>query len=72
MSKRTLPLSLISLLVIFSMTFAPALAQDTGTVLADCDAVSLDYWNPFTGPDGPFMGELVDAFNAEYPMSPSP
>ena len=30
-----------------------------------CGTVELQYWNPFTGPDGPFMGEIVEAFNAE-------
>ena len=34
---------------------------------ADCGVVTLDFWNPFTGPDGPFMGQMVDAFNAEHP-----
>jgi len=35
---------------------------------ADCPAnVELQYWNPFTGPDGPFMGQLVDKFNAANP-----
>lgn len=34
---------------------------------ADCTNVALQYWNPFTGPDGPFMGQLVDQFNAETP-----
>jgi multiple sugar transport system substrate-binding protein len=32
-----------------------------------CENVTLEYWNPFTGPDGPFMGEIVDNFNAEHP-----
>lgn len=32
-----------------------------------CGPVQLQYWNPFTGPDGPFMGEMVDAFNASHP-----
>lgn len=32
-----------------------------------CGPVELQYWNPFTGPDGPFMGQMVDAFNAEHP-----
>lgn len=32
-----------------------------------CGAVELQYWNPFTGPDGPFMGEMVEAFNASHP-----
>lgn len=35
------------------------------TLPADCTNVELAYWNPFTGPDGPFMGEMVDAFNQE-------
>jgi multiple sugar transport system substrate-binding protein len=34
--------------------------------LAPPDAeVSLTFWTPFTGPDGPFMQTLVDEFNAE-------
>ena len=57
MSKRTFPMALVTILAIFAMTFAPALAQDeAGAELpADCGTVSLEYWNPFTGPDGPFM-----------------
>lgn len=47
-------------------TEAPA--EDMATAesgdTAACGPVELQYWNPFTGPDGPFMGELVDAFNA--------
>ncbi len=35
------------------------------TLPAECSNVELAYWNPFTGPDGPFMGEMVDAFNQE-------
>lgn len=30
-------------------------------------AVELDFWNGFTGGDGPFMRKIVDAFNAEHP-----
>ena len=29
--------------------------------------VDLTFWNPFTGPDGPFMQRLVDQFNTENP-----
>src|SRR5699024_8550738 len=29
-------------------------------------AVELNYWNGFTGGDGPFMQQLVDQFNAEH------
>ncbi len=38
-----------------------------GGLPASCESVSLEYWNPFTGPDGPFMGEIVDNFNADHP-----
>jgi multiple sugar transport system substrate-binding protein len=31
-----------------------------------CGTVSLEYWHPYTGPDGPVMGEMVDAFNANH------
>jgi multiple sugar transport system substrate-binding protein len=33
---------------------------------ADCGTVQLNYWNPFTGPDGPYMGQMVDEFNAAH------
>ncbi|TWD80638.1 multiple sugar transport system substrate-binding protein [Kribbella amoyensis] len=29
--------------------------------------VELDFWNGFTGGDGPFMRKLVDQFNSEHP-----
>jgi len=29
------------------------------------EAVALEFWNPFTGPDGAFMQTLVDQFNEE-------
>ncbi|HZG67644.1 MAG TPA: hypothetical protein VEZ12_12925, partial [Herpetosiphonaceae bacterium] len=34
---------------------------------ADCTNVELQYWNPFTGPDQPFMQTLVDNFNSANP-----
>jgi multiple sugar transport system substrate-binding protein len=30
-------------------------------------AVNLDFWNPFTGGDGPFLRKIVDQFNSETP-----
>jgi multiple sugar transport system substrate-binding protein len=30
-------------------------------------AVNLDFWNPFTGGDGPFLKKIVDQFNTETP-----
>jgi multiple sugar transport system substrate-binding protein len=46
----------------------PADPADPGAppVAGECPFVELSYWNPFTGPDGPFMGEMVDQFNAEH------
>lgn len=32
---------------------------------ADCEATELTYWNGFSGPDGEFMKQLVDDYNAE-------
>jgi len=51
-------------------TAAPATggqAAAGGQLPAECSNVSLEYWNPFTGPDGPFMGTLTDNFNAANP-----
>lgn len=46
----------------------PTALPATGLELpAQCTSVSLDYWNPFTGPDGPFMAQMVDEFNAANP-----
>jgi multiple sugar transport system substrate-binding protein len=60
MFKRTLVLVLVVLLALIA---APTIAQDAAELPADCGTVSLEYWNPFTGPDGPFMGEIVNTFN---------
>lgn len=51
-------------------TTAPAAeggAVAGGGLPAECTAVELQYWNPFTGPDQPFMQTLVDNFNSENP-----
>jgi multiple sugar transport system substrate-binding protein len=49
-----------------SPTLASA-AATIGTLEAPATKVSLDFWNPFTGPDGNFMKQLVDQFNQETP-----
>jgi multiple sugar transport system substrate-binding protein len=65
MFKRSFVLILVAL---FVLAATPAIAQEEAATLpADCGTVSLEYWNPFTGPDGPFMGELVTAFNEANP-----
>lgn len=59
-------LAALALLVMAGVTVVQA--QDAAPELpADCGTVALEYWNPFTGPDGPFMGELVNAFNEANP-----
>lgn len=37
------------------------------TLPAECTSVELQYWTPFTGPDGPFMNKLVESFNTANP-----
>jgi multiple sugar transport system substrate-binding protein len=55
------------MVLLLGIGIMPVIAQDAAELPAECGTVNLEYWNPFTGPDGPFMGELVDAFNAEHP-----
>jgi multiple sugar transport system substrate-binding protein len=38
-----------------------------GQIQPPATQVSLDFWNPFTGPDGEFMKQLVDQFNQQTP-----
>jgi multiple sugar transport system substrate-binding protein len=65
MFKRILVFTLICML---GVSVLPASAQDAAATLPEeCGTVTLDYWNPFTGPDGPFMGQMVDAFNEANP-----
>ena len=46
----------------------PATAAPTIAELAlPTGDITLEFWNPFTGPDGPFMARLVDQFNTENP-----
>ncbi|HYF65374.1 MAG TPA: ABC transporter substrate-binding protein, partial [Herpetosiphonaceae bacterium] len=51
-------------------TTAPPTSGSPGgmALAADCARpVQLQYWNPFTGPDGPFMGNIVESFNGSQP-----
>jgi multiple sugar transport system substrate-binding protein len=38
-----------------------------GAISPPATAVDLDFWNPFTGGDGPFLRKIVDQFNSETP-----
>ncbi len=67
MSKSTRLFSLLVLALLMLAGMSVVQAQDAAELPAECGTVSLDYWNPFTGPDGPFMGQMVDAFNAANP-----
>lgn len=46
---------------------APSAAASVEAAVIEPPAndITISYWTPFTGPDGPFMQELVDQFNAE-------
>jgi multiple sugar transport system substrate-binding protein len=58
--------SLLALAALFMLGAAlPVMGQTS--LPESCGVVRLQYWNPFTGPDGPFMGEMVEAFNAANP-----
>jgi multiple sugar transport system substrate-binding protein len=58
--------SLVALGALFILGAAlPVLGQSA--LPESCGVVRLQYWNPFTGPDGPFMGQMVEAFNAANP-----
>ena len=55
------------LAILLALVASPSIAQEAVELPEDCGTVNLEYWNPFTGPDGPFMGELVNAFNEAHP-----
>jgi multiple sugar transport system substrate-binding protein len=50
---------------------APGSAAASGSgglaIQPPATAVNLDFWNPFTGGDGPFLRKIVDQFNTETP-----
>jgi multiple sugar transport system substrate-binding protein len=52
-------------------TAAPGSAAPSGSgglaIQPPATAVNLDFWNPFTGGDGPFLRKIVDQFNTETP-----
>ena len=53
------------LLSLLSLLFVVVLGL--GTVTAQDEPVTLDFWGGWTGPDGAIMQELVDQWNAENP-----
>lgn len=63
-------LTLITLVSMLGMLLAACGGETAGpaaTVPADCPNVELQYWTPFTGPDGPFMQTIVTNFNSANP-----
>jgi len=63
MRKSIRLFAMLMLVVLLMAGITATQAQDVAELPTDCGTVTLEYWNPFTGPDGPFMGELVNAFN---------
>ena len=41
---------ILLLIVLLALAVTPALGQDAVELPADCGVVTLDFWNPFTGP----------------------
>jgi multiple sugar transport system substrate-binding protein len=58
-------LSLSQLLAACGSTPGGGNAAQVKELKAPSSNVELQYWNPFSGPDGNFMKRLVDQFNAE-------
>ena len=51
----------------FAGASRPAARSTAAGAIYDGPAVTLRFWNGFTGGDGPFMLDLVDTFNSEQP-----
>ncbi|MEO6457760.1 MAG: ABC transporter substrate-binding protein, partial [Chloroflexia bacterium] len=56
-------ITLVSMLGVLLAACGGDTASPAATAPANCPNVELSYWNPFTGPDGPFMGTLTEKFN---------
>jgi multiple sugar transport system substrate-binding protein len=50
-----------------SVAGTPAVTGASGKIQPPATKVSLDFWNPFTGGDGPFLRRIVDSFNQATP-----
>src|SRR5215218_1024460 len=46
-------------------SIAPVSSGGAGGMEPPGTAVNIDFWNPFTGGDGPYLRGIVDAFNKE-------
>lgn len=67
LARTIFPLLIVLSLLLSACGVPEAEETEAPVVEAGCGTVELEYWNPFTGPDGPFMGEMVTAFNASHP-----
>lgn len=67
LARTIFPLLIVLSLLLSACGVPEAEEAETPVAEAGCGTVELEYWNPFTGPDGPFMGEMVTAFNASHP-----
>lgn len=70
-SQRSISIFLlISIMSLLFVACGSGAATNSGSgsgTAAGCSNVQLSYWNPFTGPDGPYMGRLVASFNSGHP-----
>ncbi len=58
---------LLSILGVFLTACGGGSTTATNSSGSNCSSVQLAYWNPFTGPDGPYMNKLVTSFNSANP-----
>jgi multiple sugar transport system substrate-binding protein len=58
---------LMSMLGVLLVACGGAPTGSSNNTAGNCSNVQLEYWNPFTGPDGPFMRKLVESFSTAHP-----
>lgn len=58
---------IVMTLSVFAMFLVACGGSGSSSTSGNCSSVQLSYWNPFTGPDGPYMRKLVTAFNNANP-----
>lgn len=67
MLYRSRPTANILIIVSVLCGLLVACGGSTTSNNGNCSSVQLSYWNPFTGPDGPYMRRLVTSFNNANP-----
>lgn len=64
--KRPAGIFMLTSLLVMLLTACGggATGNTSSSAGSNCGTVQLSYWNAFTGPDGPYMGQIVASFNA--------